>query len=63
MWCILTYTIISEGWWNTDICFRPSDNITANDILLAGYKMHNVTKKGITTLVRHTATPVEEFWE
>jgi len=52
-----------EGWWNTDFCFRPSDNMTSNDILLAAYPMHNVTKKGITSLVRRTTTPVEEFWD
>jgi len=52
-----------EGWWNTDFCFRPSDNMTSNDILLAAYPMHNVTKKGITSLVRKTTTPVEEFWD
>ena len=52
-----------DGWWNTDFCFRPSDNMTANDILLADYPMHNVAKKGITSLVRKTTTPVEEYWE
>ena len=53
----------SVGWWNTEECFRPTDNMTANDIRLANYSWHNVTKNGVTKLLRKTTTPVEEFWE
>ena len=56
-------TLSLEGWWNSPICFRATDNMTANDILLKAYNYTNVTKDGITKLVRKTATPVEEFWE
>lgn len=52
-----------DGWWNTEICFRATDNMTANDILLKNYSMVNQTRDGVTKLVRHTSTPVEEFWE
>merc|ERR1719419_2177026 len=52
-----------EGWWNSPICFRATDNMTANDILLKAYNYTNVTKDGVTKLVRKTATPVEEFWD
>jgi len=52
-----------DGWWNTDDCFRPTDNMTANDIRLANYSWHNVTKNGVTKLLRKTTTPVEEFWD
>merc|ERR1719244_248920 len=51
------------GWWNTEECFRPTDNMTANDIRLANYSWHNVTKNGVTKLLRKTTTPVEEFWD
>ena len=37
--------------------------MTANDILLKNYSMVNQTRDGETKLVRHTSTPVEEFWE
>ena len=37
--------------------------MTANDILLKNYTWHNVTKNNVTSLVRKTTTPVEEFWE
>ena len=37
--------------------------MTANDIRLANYSLHNVTKNGVTKLIRKTTTPVEEFWE
>ena len=37
--------------------------MTANDILLKAYPMHNVTKaNGSVILERRTDTPVEEFW-
>ena len=37
--------------------------MTANDILLKNYPMHNVTKaNGDVILERKTDTPVEEFW-
>jgi hypothetical protein len=44
----------SEGWWNTEYCYRASDNMTINDIEIP---KHNKTKNNLTT------TPVEEFWE
>ena len=37
--------------------------MTANDILLKNYELHNVTKNNVTVLMRKTTTPVEEFWE
>ena len=52
-----------DGWWNTKHCFRATDNMTANDILLEEYPWVNKTKDGITKLVRKSNTPVEEFWE
>jgi len=52
-----------DGWWNTKVCFRATDNMTANDILLENYPWVNKTKDGITKLVRKSNTPVEEFWE
>ena len=54
----------SDGWWNkNETCFRATDNMTANDILLKNYAMHNVTKNGVVEEVRKTTTPVEEYWE
>jgi len=46
-----------DGYWNSEFCFRPSDNQTANHEAIAAHNTttfhgHNVTK-----------TPVEEFWE
>jgi len=40
-----------DGWWNTEYCFKATDNMTANDNLL----------KNMT--INKTTTPVEEFWE
>ena len=62
--CLVCNVVATDGWWNTESCFRPTDNMTANDILLAKYPMHNETQStGLVKLVRKTTTPVEEFWE
>ena len=52
-----------DGWWNTEHCFRATDNMTANDILIKSYALVNVTRHNVTKLERKTQTPVEEFWE
>merc|ERR1712012_99799 len=46
-----------DAWWNTEYCYRASDNMTENDALIKNHSQ--------TTFHGHnkTTTPVEEFWE
>lgn len=46
-----------DGWWNTQYCFRASDNITVNQEAISH---HNQT---VFHGHNKTTTPVEEFWE
>jgi len=46
-----------DGWWNTEHCFRASENMTANDILLKNLTDH------LPADDNKTFTPVEEYWE
>lgn len=47
-----------EGWWNTEYCFKATDNMTENHLGLRNHSM-------LETAEHHnkTTTPVEEFWE
>ena len=47
----------TDGWWNTEYCYRAVDNMTAND---AAIKNHSQT---IFHGHNKTTSPVEEFWE
>ncbi len=46
--------MLSEGWWNTEYCYKASENMTVNDIAIAN---HTLNANNLTT------APVEEFWE
>jgi len=62
---IATFTAIPElpwdtcdGWWNTEYCYRATDNMTENDAMIKNHSkisQHHGENK--------TTTPVEEFWE
>jgi len=62
---IATFTAIPElpwdtcdGWWNTEYCYRATDNMTENDAMIKNHSkisQHHGDNK--------TTTPVEEFWE
>ena len=49
--------LFSDSWWNTEYCYRASDNMTENDALI-----QNHTQK-VFHGHNKTTTPVEEFWE
>ena len=51
------FLIQSDGWWNTEYCYRAVDNMTENDIRIKNHSM--ITFHGHNK----TTTPVEEFWE
>jgi len=62
---IATFTAIPDlpwdtcdGWWNTEYCYRATDNMTENDVAIKNHSkisQHHGENK--------TTTPVEEFWE
>ena len=48
----------TDGWWNTEYCYRATDNMTENDAMIKNHSkisQHHGENK--------TTTPVEEFWE
>ena len=66
-WCLDLFTnskavfyhfYYTDGWWNTEYCYRATDNMTENDAMIKNHSkisQHHGENK--------TTTPVEEFWE
>ena len=48
--------MITEGFWNTEYCYRASKNLTYTAIELAEHKLLHIHGHNQST------TPVEEYW-